>query len=98
MPNYRSAFALVVGFVVTAMVGIVGILGTNAALAQVPPPDPALPTALPSGSGQGDPTAMVSHPGSPIWLFVLVAALTMLVTAVVTYVATGRRRLSEQLI
>jgi hypothetical protein len=41
---------------------------------------------------------MVSHPGSPIWVFVLVAAITMLVTAVVTYAAAGRRRLSEQLI
>jgi hypothetical protein len=95
MPKYRSFVALMVGIVITA---IVGTLGTSAALAQVPPPDPALPSALPTGVGSGNPTAMVSHPGSPIWVFVLVAALTMLVTAVVTFVATGRRRLSEQLI
>jgi hypothetical protein len=95
MPKYRSIVALMVGLVITA---IVATLGTSAALAQVPPPDPALPSALPTGAGGGNPMAMVSHPGSPIWVFVLVAALTMLVTAVVTYVATGRRRLSEQLI
>ena len=95
MPKYRSFVALVAGILTTAFVGI---LGTSAALAQVPPPDPALPSVLPTDSGSSNPTAMVSHPGSPIWVFVLVAVLTMLVTAAVTYVAAGRRRLSERLI
>jgi hypothetical protein len=92
MPKYRSVVALVVGFVVTA------ILATGTALAQVPPPDPAVPAITPTAPGNGGATAMVSHPGSPIWVFVLVAAITMLVTAVVTYAAAGRRRMSEQLI
>src|SRR5690242_18704959 len=99
MPKYRWFIGLLVGFVTTAVVGAAtAVLGAGTALAQVPPPDPAVPAATPATPVNGDPTAMVSHPGSPIWVFVVVAAITMLVTAVVTYAATGRRRLSEQLI
>ena len=94
MPKYRSILALLVGFVTAAAIAIVG---SGTAIAQVPPPDPAVSTLPPTSAGSGDPTAMVSHPGSPIWIFVLVAIGTMLVTAVVTYVAAGRRHLSEQL-
>ena len=92
MPKYRSFVAVMVGFLMTA------VIGTGTALAQVLPPDPAEPAGTPASPAGDGSTAMVSHPGSPIWVFVVVAVITMLVTAAVTYAASGRRRLSGQLI
>jgi hypothetical protein len=89
MPKYRALITAIVGFVTTALVG------AGTAFAQVPPADPDVPVV---SSGGGGSTATMSHAGSPIWVFVVVAAITMLVTAAVTYTAAGRRRrLSGQL-
>jgi hypothetical protein len=89
MPKCRTALTIVLTVLATSVVG------AGTALAQVPAPDPAAPA---SGASTPAMQASSGHAGSPIWVFVLVAAVTMLVTVAITVTAMSRvRPLSERL-
>jgi hypothetical protein len=74
--------------VVTAL-----MVGAPIAQAQPAPPPPGDVGALPTPIAA--PAQLVMH-GSPVWTFVLVAALTAIVTVAVTLVAVQRRHRSPR--
>jgi hypothetical protein len=89
MSRIRTLVVAVLAFTVTFAVGV------SMAGAQ-PAPDPVDDTGIvPTTLTPPSPSPMISH-GSPIWAFVLIAAITAVVAVVITLLAVQRLHRSSQ--